>query len=115
MADIISKLFGSANLSESDVREIQNEDSKLPIGPESTERFKGQITKLNPNGWGFINSREVPFTRIFFHWTSLTQDTLRFPALRERMTVEFNTVEVPERGTRATKLRVIDETPKLTE
>jgi cold shock CspA family protein len=55
----------------------------------SDTRFKGKITKLGPTGWGFINSHEIPFTRIFFHWSKLNHNTLNFKDLKIGMEVEF--------------------------
>ena len=74
---------------------------------EPDKRITGKIIKVSEEGWGFISSKEVKFTRIFFHWTSLKQDTLRFPDLKNGMQVEFTPVEVPEKGYRAIKIKVI--------
>ncbi len=68
----------------------------------------GKIIKVSKEGWGFISSRDIQFTRIFFHWTSLTQDTLPFPELRTGMHVEFTPVEVQDKGWRAIHVRVIE-------
>jgi len=58
---------------------------------EQTEekRIKGKITKLGPTGWGFINSHDLPFTRIFFHWSKLKHTTTNFKELKIGMEVEF--------------------------
>lgn len=56
---------------------------------ESEKRIKGKIIRVDPKGYGFIISPELPFERIFFHWSSLRPKTLRFPELRRGMTVEF--------------------------
>lgn len=75
----------------------------------------GKIIKVSKNeGWGFISSKEIAFTRIFFHWTALTQDTLRFPELRNGMHVEFTPMEVQDKGWRAIHVKVI-ERPKTDE
>lgn len=75
------------------------------------KRITGKIIKLDQSeekgGWGFISSKELKFTRIFFHWTSLKQDTLKFPDLRNGMKVEFTPVEVDSKGWRAIKIRVL--------
>lgn len=76
---------------------------------ETTEtRVVGRIIKVNKMGWGFISSREIEFTRIFFHWTALKQDTLRFPELKAGMHVEFTPFEVPGKGVRAVHVRVVE-------
>ena len=77
-----------------------------PIKPNE-QRVKGKIIKVSDDGWGFISSKEIKFTRIFFHWTSLKQDTLKFQELKNGMKVEFTPVEVVDKGWRAIKIRVI--------
>ena len=72
-------------------------------------RIEGKIIKVSDQGWGFISSKEIKFTRIFFHWTSLKQDTLKFTALKTGMKVEFTPVEVDNKGWRAIKIKVIPE------
>ena len=67
----------------------------------------GRVIKLSKTGWGFISSKDIQFTRIFFHWTALRQDTVRFPELKTGMHVEFTPVEVPGKGWRAVHVRVI--------
>jgi cold shock CspA family protein len=56
---------------------------------EKEKRIKGKIIRVDPKGYGFIISNELPFERIFFHWSSLRNNTVRFPELRRGMTVEF--------------------------
>ena|SRR5215510_12692527 len=81
-----------------------------PVKPDE-KRIQGKIIKLDQSeekgGWGFISSKELKFTRIFFHWTSLKQDTLKFPDLKNGMKVEFTPVEVQDKGWRAIKIRVL--------
>lgn len=77
-----------------------------PIRPEE-KRIRGKIIKVSEDGWGFISSKEIKFTRIFFHWTSLKQDTLKFTELKNGMKVEFTPIEVTEKGWRAIKIRVV--------
>jgi len=74
----------------------------------TVDRISGVITKIHPNGWGFITSRDKPFTRIFFHWTHLVQNTKSFPELTKGMKVEFEPVEYMDRGLRAIKIKVIE-------
>jgi cold shock CspA family protein len=68
----------------------------------------GRIIKVSKTGWGFISSRDIQFTRIFFHWTALRQDTLKFPELKTGMHVEFTPLEIPGKGYRAVHVRVIE-------
>lgn len=71
-------------------------------------RVVGKIIKVSgEGGWGFISSKEIKFTRIFFHWTSLKQDTLKFQELKNGMKVEFTPIEVEGKGWRAIKINVI--------
>ena len=67
----------------------------------------GRVIKVHKTGWGFISSKEIEFTRIFFHWTALRQDTVKFPELKTGMQVEFTPVEIPGKGFRAVHVRVI--------
>lgn len=84
-----------------------------PTQPDTTpvkadeKRVKGKIIKVSEDGWGFISSKEIKFTRIFFHWTSLKQETLKFQELKNGMKVEFTPVEVADKGWRAIKIRVL--------
>ena len=52
---------------------------------DTTKEYRGKIIKVvkrtdnpNSNGWGFITSRDIPYRRIFFHWTGLKQETIHF-------------------------------------
>lgn len=74
---------------------------------ETETKIKGKIMHLSDEGWGFITSPELKFTRIFFHWTALNGDTLNFKDLKKGMPVEFVLKEYPERGYRAIKIGVI--------
>lgn len=74
----------------------------------SESRAVGRIIKVSKSGWGFISSKDIEFTRIFFHWTALTQSTLMFLELRTGMMVEFTPVQVPGKGWRAMHIRVIE-------
>lgn len=71
-------------------------------------RMKGKVIRVDPRGFGFISSKEIEFTRIFFYWTALVSNTLNFKELRTGMDVEFTPVSVPEKGYRAIKVKVID-------
>ena len=85
--------------------EIPVED-KMETTPEEV-RVRGKIIKVSGGGWGFISSIDIKFTRIFFHWTSLKQDTLKFTELKNGMKVEFTPIEVEGKGFRAIKIGVI--------
>jgi len=74
------------------------------------KRVIGKIIKISDKGWGFISSKEVKFTRIFFHWTSLKQGTANFTELKNGMKVEFTPIEVEGKGWRAIKIVVIPDT-----
>jgi cold shock CspA family protein len=71
-------------------------------------RIQGRIIKIDSKGFGFITTKDIPFTRIFFHWTSLRPDTLKFQELRSGMKVSFVAFEVEDKGFRAIKIKVED-------
>jgi cold shock CspA family protein len=73
-----------------------------------TKKIKGKIIKISTKGWGFISSRDIEFTRIFFHWTALRQDTLPFKELKTGMNCEFQPVQIDGRGWRAIHVKVIE-------
>lgn len=76
---------------------------------EPKKRYIGKITGINKTrGYGFISSKEIPFTRIFFHWTGLLNETINFLELEKGMEVEFETTEFPDKGTRATRIDVFE-------
>ena len=72
----------------------------------------GRVIKVSRRGWGFISSRDIEFTRIFFHWTSLRQDTLPFLEIKTGMHVEFVPLQIPGKGYRAIHVRVIEKPVK---
>ena len=84
------------------------ETDPTPITPED-KRVAGKIIKVSDQGWGFITSKEIKFTRIFFHWTSLKQDTKKFTELKNGQKVEFTPVEVEGKGWRAIKIKVLED------
>lgn len=93
---IMERLFGGEKMAEPTTKS------------EVREKCVGKIIKVSPQGWGFISSKDIEFTRIFFHWTGLTQDTLRFPELKKGMKVEFEAIEVEGKGIRAFKVKVLE-------
>lgn len=78
------------------------------------EPIVGKIYKLSHDGWGFISSDAIKFTRIFFHWSALNNDTLTFQDLKPGMWVKFIPVKRVE-GWRAIKIAVVDTPWKKTE
>jgi cold shock CspA family protein len=72
-------------------------------GKEAT----GRIVKVNEKGYGFIISPDIKFTRIFFHWTSLVQDTLRFDQLKKGMFCKFTPKTVEGKGVRAIRIKIV--------
>lgn len=91
--------------------EVPTTVDTTPDKPEE-QRIKGKIIKVSDEGWGFISSKDIKFTRIFFHWTSLKQDTLKFQELKNGMKVEFTPKEVEGKGWRAIKIRVLKDEPQ---
>lgn len=73
-----------------------------------TNKVVGRIIKVSKSGWGFISSKDIEFTRIFFHWTALRQDTIPFLDLRTGMFVEFTPLRVDGKGWRAVHIRVVE-------
>lgn len=75
----------------------------------SSKPIRGTISFLNKErGWGFIQSPELVFTRIFFHWLGLAGNTHSFPELQKGAKVEFIAQKIPGRGWRAIKIKVIE-------
>jgi cold shock CspA family protein len=71
-------------------------------------RYIGRIIKLNKRGYGFISCPEIPFTKIFFHWTALRQNTKKFNELEVGNKVEFSKEEVVDKGTRALRINILE-------
>lgn len=115
MVDVIRKMFGKDadekyefTEAESTHEFVETEESRAmgPIGER--KRISGKIYKLVENkGYGFISSHDIPFTRIFFHWSQLAPDTTNFTKLSKGMKVEFVPIEYTERGWQALKIRVL--------
>lgn len=70
-------------------------------------KLVGRIIKVSRDGWGFISCKEIEFTRIFFHWTSIVQDSPNFKELTTGMWVEFIPTQMEGRGYRAIQVKVI--------
>lgn len=85
------------------------ETEEIEVKPKNEDKeILGKIIKISRDGWGFISSKDIKFTRIFFHWTSLRQDTKKFQELKTGMKVTFIPVEVVDKGYRAIKIKVIE-------
>lgn len=74
----------------------------------SDNKVVGRIIKISKKGWGFVSTKEIPFTRVFFHWTALTQDTLPFLEIKTGMMVEFTPLQIPDKGYRAIHVKVLE-------
>ena len=79
--------------------------------PTRGEVIRGKIFHLG-NGYGFIESDAIPYTRIFFHWQNLAHDTLHFTKLTRGMELEFVAIEEKNHKTglmewRAQKVKVV--------
>lgn len=74
---------------------------------DERDRVTGKITFLSDKGWGFISSEDIPFTRIFFHWSALEQDTKHFTELNKKDVVSFIPTERKD-GVMAIKIKVIE-------
>jgi len=91
---------------------VMAEDLSDVLRPEE-KRIEGKIIHVEDDkGYGFISSPEIKFTRIFFHWTGLIQDTLNFTELKKGMKVEFTPKLFDEKKWRAIKIKVLPEEEK---
>lgn len=73
---------------------------------------KGRIIFIEPSkGFGFIISPDIPFTRIYFYWSSLVHDILNFKDLTIGMEVEFIPITQIDKGMKAIKIKVINNDP----
>lgn len=91
---------------------IFNRKEEEPDNQVEDNKATGKIYHLSDEGWGFISSHDIPFTRIYFHWTGLVIDTLKFTELQKGDKVEFTHIQVKnqENGQmqdRAIKIRVL--------
>lgn len=82
-----------------------------PTRPGRGEVIRGKIFHLG-NGYGFIESDRIPYTRIFFHWQNLDHTTLHFTKLERGMEMEFVAIEEKNYKTglmewRAQKVKVV--------
>lgn len=71
------------------------------------EKIEGKILAVRDDGFGFISSKEIPFEKIFFHWSALKQNTKKFLDLKVGDKVRFTPVKLIDRGWRAHGIEVI--------
>ena len=84
------------------------EVKELNIMDEITNRLTGTIIHINPKGFGFLNSKEKPFTRIFFHWQAL-HHTIEFEKLVIGMKVSFELKKNEDGGWRAIRIELVNQ------
>lgn len=101
---LFDKLFkeSSSNTGE----QVGNTDETTNESEHGDTRISGKIIKVSKDGYGFISSRDIPFTRIFFHWSALQLGTKKFPELKTGMKVSFVAFTTGEKGYRAIKIKV---------
>jgi cold shock CspA family protein len=97
------------------VPDLLNDEVRKENMTTEIKKVVGRVIKVSKAGWGFISSREIEFTRIFFHWTALRQDTIPFPEFKTGLHVEFVPLKVEGKGWRAVQVRVIDKPVKKEE
>lgn len=69
----------------------------------------GIITAVNKDkGYGFLSTPDLPFTRIFFHWSALINNTLHFKKVEKGMKAEFEVQEHEPDKYRAVRMRIIE-------
>lgn len=75
---------------------------------EADKRYVGKIILINKRGYGFISCKDVPFTRIYFHWTNLLPQTANFAELKRGDEVEFSLVHKEDGTYKAIKIDVFE-------
>lgn len=73
---------------------------------ETRENVIGKIYHIGED-FCFLESTEIPRTRIFLHWQGLAPNTLHFDKLEKGMTLRFRAINHPTYGWRAIKATVI--------
>lgn len=69
----------------------------------------GKIIYLNETeGWGYINTHEIKFSKVYFHWTGLETNTKNFQELKRNDTLRFNAIK-REKGWKAINIMVVVE------
>lgn len=83
------------------------EEPELPS--ELPGRIRGKIYYLHKNGYGFIESKEIPQERIYFHWKALNHNTRKFTLLTKGDLVEFSPRKYDEKkGWVALRVQVVE-------
>lgn len=85
------------------------ENAMAEIEVRDEPKYRGKITKIHQDGWGFISSKDKPFTRIFFHWSGLKHTTKNFTELHKGMHVEFELISYKDMGWRAINIEVLND------
>lgn len=89
-------------MKEADVTPL-NLDSEEEINPINT-KYKGKIFFINSEaGWGFITSQQIKFRRIYFYWTALDPNGIKFEELHKGAEVEFEASEFIDKITNENK------------
>lgn len=76
------------------------------LGDDYIGGVVGKIIYLNPSGWGFINSHDIKFSKVYFHWTGLVS-TLNFEKLKKNDSVKFNALR-REKGWKAINIEAYE-------
>ncbi len=84
-----------------------DEANTIKLDKEERTKIIGKIIKIDKKGYGFITSVEIPFTRIFFHWTALDKDSPNYTQLKIGMRVRFTPIELINKGWRAINVEVL--------
>lgn len=75
---------------------------------EPLKRLIGKVTVVHPKGFFFISCKDMPFIRIYAHWTALIPQTINFKELKVGDEVEFSPIETKNQGWRAIKIDVLE-------
>lgn len=78
---------------------------------KNKKKYIGTIFALNETrGFGFITSKDedLKFEKLFFHWTALKNETVKFTELKRGDPVEFEIMEVPDKGKRAINIDALE-------
>jgi cold shock CspA family protein len=96
---IMDNMFGKKVI---DDKEYELEDGKSP-------KYEGKVIYVSDKGWGFVTTRDIPFTKIFFHWTFIDKDQKNFTEWKKGDKVEFYTRSVEGMGLQAINIKQIGE------
>lgn len=74
--------------------------------PEYLPEVTGKIIYINAEkGWGFINTHDIQFSKVYFHWTGLVS-SLNFKSLKKNDTVKFKAIK-REKGWKAINVEAV--------